>query len=560
MRNRLFLPIFILVLIVAACSSSSINRSLGRADKLVFTAPDSAIALLSRIDTGKCSKSQKAHRALLEAKAYSKAHKNSPGLERLIPTVRYYNGDNDSLEMQSKFYYGLALMQSNHSADAIFYLLKAFDLAKQQGDNFYAGLISRNIFFAYQDLYMADSSAVWAPKEKYYFSKTNLPEYINWADATLIEGLINERKYSASLDSIEKVDSVFMKNNPDFRHQIQKFKAYSLGCTGKIQEAVDCYTELLNDGATLDSKEWSGLAEDYILIGDTKTAGACLTNGIKVAQDVTDSVVYWKVKSLLSKKQGNLNDALYYSELWGETLAEDNDKDIINPKISVFSKYLETQLKENEKEIHNKRMWLFVVIGFSGLLIVIFILVICLYRSKQRAKNNEIFYLQQNVDNLNRKLILYEDEIDRIIHADMAGSEVGEKNLLACYARLIDEICDFFYLRMNNDDTRKKLKLTESLRDFLRSIQDGSMMEQLLEYSDHYDGHWRSELKRVCPSLTDKELGILLCERLGLSTNSSLALLNYKTESLYSTRSAAKRKLKSAGLSEDDLKQYLSRI
>ncbi len=299
MRKIFILPVTIFGVILIACSGFSINHALEDADRLVFTNPDSALSVLASIDTTRCNRSQKARCRLLEAKAYSKARILYPEYEYLNSVIKYYSEGNDSLEMQSKFYYGSSLRQFDRPAEALPYLLEAFDLAKKNHDNFYAGLISRIIFFAYQDLCMADSSAVWAPREKEYFLKTNLPNYIHWADATLVEGLINEGKYEACLDSIDKVNKTYMQENAAFRHQILKFKAAALCNTGKTQEAIDCYINLLNDSASLNSREWSSLAEMMIISGRDEEAKECLSNSMELAESLMDSVGVWRAQSLL---------------------------------------------------------------------------------------------------------------------------------------------------------------------------------------------------------------------------------------------------------------------
>ncbi len=560
MKKILILPITVFLAFLIACSNGPINRTLNEADRLVFTHPDSAIILLEGIDSANCNRSQRARLSLLIGKAYSKAKRLYPDYSRLETAINHYNGHNDSMEMQSNYYYGLSLRQHSHPAEAISYLLEAFELAKKHGDNFYAALISRNIFFAYQDLYMADSSAAWAPKEKEFIVKTNNPEYINWADATLIEGLMDAGNYQACLDSIDRVDEAFMKKNTSFRHQILKFKAEALDNVGRPQEAIDCYAGLLADGASLNSKEWTGLAEMLLLSGNTRDAEDCLENGLELAENTSDSIAYWKVKGILSENQGDLKKTIYYTKLWGETLAQDNNEDIINPKITIFSKYIENQLQEKKKELQTNRRWVYSLIGLISLLVLVIILIFCLFYYKQKTQNTEIQYLQQTLDRLNGELEKYgpgSSIAEEKIQPHHSDKNHIKSDILRHYAELIDNVSEFYFLRIKNDSIRKNLKFTENIKKFIKSLEDGEILNQLIEYSDTYDDNWASNLKEICPSINQKEVGLLLCERLNISNEASHILLNYKKGTLYNARYVAKRKLKESGISNQKIQQIL---
>lgn len=262
------------------------------------------------------------------------------------------------------------------------------------------------------------------------------------------------------------------------------------------------------------------------------------------------------------KNQGDLKNALYYSDLWGEALAEDNDKDIRNPKISILSNYLENKITDREKELTEKRMWIFSLGIISCLLIILIFVIIKLNSYRHRARQTEINYLQTIINDLN--LELKRDNISSSDEPEIKNSAEGnlkrenQKDILMHYAQLIDYVCKFLYLKKTDDGSYRQISEFKNIRQFLTVINDGQLIEHLKRYVDAYNDNWVSNLSNICPSLNSKESTILLCEHLGISSESIQILLNYTKQSMYNARSAAKRKLQNAGLTNSEIQTLLS--
>lgn len=174
--NKLLRILVMFAVILTACSRrSDFTDALRCADAVLCEHPDSALAILQALDTNGISDSQRAHYALLDAKASDKSYIIQTDASPIARAADYYRGHGDSLEVQSAYYYGLALMIEKDYKNALSELTEAFDIAEKAGDNFYQGMATRELAGVYHSLLMSKESLYWAEIAKDRFIKANKP-------------------------------------------------------------------------------------------------------------------------------------------------------------------------------------------------------------------------------------------------------------------------------------------------------------------------------------------------------------------------------------------------
>lgn len=85
---------------------SGIDKVLNSADNLMHAYPDSALKMLRQLEGSSLNASDKARYALLLTKAQTKSNEFIGSDSIIKIAYDYYDNRNDSMEMQSKTYYG----------------------------------------------------------------------------------------------------------------------------------------------------------------------------------------------------------------------------------------------------------------------------------------------------------------------------------------------------------------------------------------------------------------------------------------------------------------------
>lgn len=138
MKHTLTVLIAIVVLLLAACTDTLTLSRLERAQRVMDSRPDSALAILDSINPDSLTSTEhKARYAVLAAQASFK--------NKIIPTddsllriaVDYYKGRGDSAEMKALFYMGNVRYYRGFYASAIVPAMHARELAIKLGDDYW---------------------------------------------------------------------------------------------------------------------------------------------------------------------------------------------------------------------------------------------------------------------------------------------------------------------------------------------------------------------------------------------------------------------------------------
>lgn len=151
-----FIVILLCALMLSSCADKEVSRALSRADELMWTKPDSALAVLESVDTLDLkTKAQRARFSLLYTMALDRNHIIIQNLHIIEPAVRYYerHGSKDA-KMKMYFYLGVAQYDTGDSESAIVSYIRAKEYSLYSDNLMFKGLISSVI----SDIYFNNSS------------------------------------------------------------------------------------------------------------------------------------------------------------------------------------------------------------------------------------------------------------------------------------------------------------------------------------------------------------------------------------------------------------------
>ena len=162
-----------MVLCLSACRQSTNVPELDTADSLMEQRPDSALALLRRIDTLRLtSRHDRARYAMLLSMALDKNYIDLKDFHVLQPAIDYYEDHGTPTEQMRTFYYqGRIYNNAGNMSKALQTFLKALERGKESNDT----LTRARAYFAQLEpnlqLMSFDKAIEAGKKAAYYFQK-----------------------------------------------------------------------------------------------------------------------------------------------------------------------------------------------------------------------------------------------------------------------------------------------------------------------------------------------------------------------------------------------------
>lgn len=526
------LTLLCLFFLFAGCKTST-DKALERADKIMISAPDSALMILDDIDTANLNQDQKLWHLLLTAKAIDKNNLEKKRSVNLDNVVNAYHGRGDSLEVQGVFYNARFLDVDNKVAEALFHYLLAYDLACKINDNFYAGLSARYLSKIYGNLYSVDEQLKWAKTEKQKFSDSGYTIYADWADIDILAALfkINYKEAEKLISDIRKKELMKEKY---YEALVLHYEAANSHDLKEYENSIAVYDKIRELGIyPLTSTQWCQIAECNLGLDRVKGAQEASDSAKPLARTNLDSIQIRRIEAKIHAAKGEYREAYEAADAFGHGIMADGDTRLRAP----FLNELTTALRENyhmERTLNrmlNRYLWLSIA-GLILLLIAIVASILWLIAKKRlRRQEAEVIGLQaESIDSDIRKL-----------------SERGIR--LADTFSVLDHVCERIYL-MPSKNAKGVLNELDAVLKLFRSEETFADMAKVIDSSDN---GWMKHFDTVYPDLSraNRELVILLY--LGFSIPSITLLTDKKTSSAAYT---AKSRLKKV-LAENDSPEAL---
>ncbi len=184
MRNLLL--IIFSILLLAACTNSALrtqHSQLAKADSLMHTHPDSALALLQSISADSLTDdANRAYHALLLSQALDKNYIDKTDDSLINIAVAYY-ADKPVTPQQMLAYYYQARIKQNAKAypEALYSALHAEATALQLNDHYHLGLIYRLMMECYNQTYKFEKQLHYAQLSYSHFEQTPNIRYLLFA-------------------------------------------------------------------------------------------------------------------------------------------------------------------------------------------------------------------------------------------------------------------------------------------------------------------------------------------------------------------------------------------
>ena len=519
----------VLVTLVTGCGGAHrYDARLVAADSLMWTAPDSALATLTAIDS-LTGESDQAYRDLLMTQARYKCYADITASDdsAITRAIDYYRAHSSQREKLTRAYlYKGAVMEELDRVDSAMYYYKTAELNADPKDYTNLGQINTRIGALYQ-WYYVNTQICFDKFQKaleYYRHTSNKRLQVaclfNMAGCRGVtpKGNAEQLLSEATQLAIELNDSTYYflcqellcRQLTYYGDSIARAKQIALHCLNNYQRYVN--HDLLLD-----------LADIYVNIGKPDSAKYYLDM-------VTESVEIANLEQVKTRRFQILSDI---SKLEGDT-ALGSHYDMLSHQVSdsILDSEKRYQIQEIENEFNNRQNkssqsridnlhW--IILSLISIALAVSMLAFYFYHHKHRYDRIIKDIKQQSANQLNDLTILN----DNIENLKIRDNQL--KGFITSHLALMREMIEACYHSPQS-------KLTEQVKKIVQFQHDNEQKwTQLYHYIDAEYNNLISKTRDNYPQLNDKDLMLIALTSIGFSYIQIAIIMGYSNATSVST-------------------------
>ena len=356
--------------IIFSCTENSeLKKQFTSAESLMNNHPDSALAVLRKINRSSLSSDKmKAKYALLMSQALDKNYIDTTSFDILQPAIDYFLRKGTADEKLRTYYYQGRIYQNRENNDSA---MQSFMRGRE-----YCGQASDTLTMA--NLLVAQGTILYTTYKFDDFIKVNLeaaelyresgrPDYEILSIANVLDGSILTRDKNLA-DSIMSIALSKINSNPEFASAVSSHVLLYAITFGKRDEIVDVLN-YYNSGDTIEDMTKIDIAQAYSKIGDAYNAKRFI-DLIDSSSDVRHSLKYYAVISDILEQNGDYADALEAYRNFSTTI--DSIHQNIFSHDLLFAQERHEMEKSNLLKLQkmNRFIWLSLCVAFVLLIII----------------------------------------------------------------------------------------------------------------------------------------------------------------------------------------------
>ena len=420
------LPVVILVLIavlgavVSGCGDTHrYDSRLAAADSLMHDYPDSALSVLTAIDTvSLASEADRAYRDLLLTQARYKAYITATSDSDINRALAYYLAHPKEREKLTRaFIYKGAVMDELGLIDSALIYYKYAESNAAPDDYFNLGYAKMRIATLYQDQISQDSAAINRIKQAiHYFKILSDTNYLISCYGKL--GAICGMRYPDSTEHylIQAIELAELSNSDKQYTYKSKLAGFNLYKKKDYRQANILSMDVLRNGRdkSAETQFYYYAALSYIELGLMDSARYVFSQ-TPIPTDNVDSMNYFNILAELEKYENHPEMfAAHAVQSMGYTntvISSSKEKELVKTEIEFEKHKLENQnstlVKHKDNLIH-----IVMIVIIVSILLVIFLI---MSYKKLKQRQSEIEQIGQKFENLRRELDYQKSKISKYV-------------------------------------------------------------------------------------------------------------------------------------------------
>lgn len=558
-----------IIVFVSSCASKEAKRIMDTADAVMWTRPDSALAVLESIDTLSLkTKAQRARYSLLYTMALDRNHRDIPDLRIIKPAASYYerHGSNDD-RMKMYFYLGVAQYDTGDPESAIASYLRAKEYSFHSDNLVFKGIISSSISDVYLWNNNNSESISYCKEACEYFAQAK-DSFRLWNTTGLLANRYSSIRDWAKADSLYSIFfSQPIRDTSIYARQLLNLAWNNIFKPGSDpHESIDLFRKATGEfGGTPSLSDYCVYAYASEIIGDYDTANDL----IRQLENVDSSSTILKIwKYRIFKRRGDYKDALVCLE----QSIDDRDSEVletVGQSVALAqSDYYESKslLLDKDRRLQRQMKWMIFLIA---LLVVASGLGIYSKRKKMWQRQvEEMSFINDEVKQRLNESLLCEAEHLRSIDSLKSANELAERNIRTLSEKLSDAaekeqmlmvlrakyvqankrqythmnaLCRR-YLESSKTSRSGKDEIYAEVKEILAILDEPNQKELESMLDDNLDGIM-TKLRAAIPDATEKDFRFISFLILGFDTKTIARMMDYNVNTVYTKRYNIKEKI-----------------
>ena len=558
-----------IIVFVSSCASKEAKRIMDTADAVMWTRPDSALAVLESIDTLSLkTRAQRARYSLLYTMVLDRNHRDIPDLRIIKPAASYYerHGSNDD-RMKMYFYLGVAQYDTGDPEAAIASYLRAKEYSSRSDNLVFRGIISSSISDVYLWNNNNSESILYCKEACDYFVQAK-DSFRLWNTTGLLANRYSNIRDWAKADSLYSIFfSQPIRDTSIYARQLLNLAWNNIFKPGSDpHESIDLFRKATGEfGGTPSLSDYCVYAYASEIIGDYDTANDL----IRQLENVDSSSTILKIwKYRISKHRADYKTALTYLE---QSLNDQNSEvlETVGQSVALAqSDYYENKslLLDKDRRLQRQVKWMIFLIAVmmvaSGLGI---------YSKRKKIwqrQVEEMSFINDEVSQRLNEALLSEKEHLRSIDSLASANELAEKNIQTLSEKLssaaekeqvlmglrakyvqankrryaqLNVLCRQ-YLESPNASRNGKDKIYAEVKKILAILDEPNQkaLESMLD--DNLDGIM-TKFRAALPAGSEKDFRFISFLVLGFDTKTISRMMDYNVNTVYTKRYIIKEKI-----------------
>lgn len=558
-----------IIVFVSSCASKEAKRIMDTADAVMWTRPDSALAVLESIDSLSLkAKAQRARYSLLYTMALDRNHRDIPDLRIIKPAASYYerHGSNDD-RMKMYFYLGVAQYDTGDPESAIASYLRAKEYSFHSDNLVFKGIISSSISDVYLWNNNNSESILYCKEACDYFVQAK-DSFRLWNTTGLLANCYSNIRDWAKADSLYSIFfSQPIRDTSIYARQLLNLAWNNIFKPGSDpHESIDLFRKATGEfGGTPSLNDYCVYAYASEIIGDYDTANDL----IRQLENVDSSSTILKIwKYRISKHRADYKTALTYLE---QSLNDQNSEvlETVGQSVALAqSDYYESKslLLDKDRRLQRQMKWM--VVLFAVMMVASGLGLYSKRRKGWLIQMEEMSSINDEVSQRLNESLLCEAEHLRSIHSLRSANELAEKNIQSLSEKLssavekeqvlmglrskyvqankrqyaqLNVLCRQ-YLESSNSSKGGKDKIYTEVKKILAILDEPNQKELESMLDDNLDGIM-TKLRAAIPDATEKDFRFISFLILGFDTKTIARMMDYNVNTVYTKRYNIKEKI-----------------
>ena len=514
----------------------SYNPALLEAESLMETHPDSALSVLSGIDsTSLKTDSEKALFALLKVQAYDR--NNIPLSEGSLVSeaAAFYSKGTDIYHRKLSYYYLARAQESDGDYSlAVVNLLKASDLRPERDSSLLNAMIFTSLSAVYQKVYDNRESLRYAQKAYDAAMDCGKSDLLLSTEYELAKAYFLCGDYGQCFSIIEPMIDSLSSEVPDsvLLAESNRLAGNAYLAQHKFQEARECYSKI--DCRFFTEEDCNNMGIACLETGDMASAERLSQYLEKV--DSTQCLL----KYLIAKKKGNYGNALDYLEKeysYNDFVLDTIFKQSVSYDVANFKDFEARNKIELERQ---SKILAWFAAACLALLLVLLATVLCIHFKRQKS---QMLAVIENSSCLQQDLRQKQDEADELRKSVDA--------LFAGHFAHIEQICSSYYECHGTSRELQRI-YSEAISSIDELRTDSATLKKLEDYINTYKDKAVARFKASFPDARPADVSLFMYIVAGFTARTISVLLGEELPVVYNRKSRLKAKIRSLQADERD--------